>query len=247
MKRIILLTAMVCTTFASCDTAKQVLEGVNTVYGNGTGTVGGLSNADIVAGLKQALTIGTQNSTTQLSNVDGFFKNAAIKILIPEEAKKVESTLRSLGMSSMVDKAVLSMNRAAEDAAKGAGTIFINAVKQMTITDAVNILKGGNFAATNYFKAKTTAALLQSFKPVIDRSLQNVNATKYWGDVTSVYNKFSSNKVNTDLSAYVAQKAMDGIFYQLGLEEQKIRKDPVARTTDILRKVFGSQLAQQGS
>lgn len=245
MKRILLFTTLVCTSLASCDTARQVLEEVNTVYGNGSvGTVGGLSNADIVAGLKQALTIGTQNSTNQLSAVDGFFKNAAIKILLPEEAQKVESTLRSVGMGSLVDKAVLSMNRAAEDAAKGAGTIFINAVKQMTITDAVNILKGGDFAATNYFKSKTTEQLSQSFKPVIERSLKNVNATKYWTDVTTLYNQFSKNKVTTDLSAYVTQKAMDGIFYQVGLEEQKIRKDPVARTTEILKKVFGSKLAQ---
>ncbi|HEX8278753.1 MAG TPA: DUF4197 domain-containing protein, partial [Segetibacter sp.] len=128
MKRIILLTALAAFTCTGCDTARQVLEGVNTAYGNGA-----LTNADIVSGLRQALTIGTQNSTSQLSNVDGFFKNAAIKILMPEEAKKVESTLRSLGMSGLVDKAVLSMNRAAEDAAKGAGTIFINAIKQMTI------------------------------------------------------------------------------------------------------------------
>ncbi|HEX8460134.1 MAG TPA: DUF4197 domain-containing protein, partial [Segetibacter sp.] len=129
MKRTLLIAAVVCTTLSSCETAQQVLQGVNQVYGAGT-TTGALSNADIVAGLRQALTIGTQNSTTQLSNVDGFFKNAAIKILMPEEAKKIESTLRSLGMSSLVDKAVLSMNRAAEDAAKGAGTIFISAVKQ---------------------------------------------------------------------------------------------------------------------
>ena len=118
---------------------------------------------------------------------DGFFKDAAVKILIPDDAKKVESTLRGIGMGSLVDKAVLSMNRAAEDAAKGAGTIFINAVKQMSITDAVNILKGGDFAATNFFKEKTTAALAASFRPVIDNALKNVNATKYWGDVTSVY------------------------------------------------------------
>ena len=241
MKRMLLLTAFVCTTFASCDTARQVLESVNTTYGTGAG---GLSNTDIVNGLKQALTVGTQKSSQQLSSVDGFFANAAIKILLPEEAKKVESTLRSLGMSSLVDKAILSMNRAAEEAAKGAGSIFINAVQQMTITDAVNILKGGDFAATNYFKGKTNTALTQSFQPVIDRALKNVNATKYWSDVTTVYNKLSSNKVNTDLSAYVTQKAMEGIFYQVGLEEQKIRRDPVARTTEILKKVFGSQLAQ---
>jgi len=239
MKKMILLAALVCTSFASCDTAKQILDGVNTAYGTG-----GLTNADIVSGLREALTVGTQNGTSKLSSVDGFFKDAAIKILLPEEAKKVESTLRSVGMGSLVDKAILSMNRAAEDAAKGAGTIFVNAIKQMTITDAVNILKGGDFAATNYFKAKTTQSLVQSMKPVIDKALANVNATKYWSDVTSMYNTFSKTQVNTDLSAYVTQKAMDGIFYQVGLEEQQIRKDPVARTTEILKKVFGSQLAQ---
>jgi hypothetical protein len=242
MKKFILLAAFVSVALGGCDTARQVLEGVGTTYG-GT-TFGGLSNAEIITGLRQALTVGTDKGTQQLSAVDGFFKNAAVKILLPEEAKKVESTLRSLGMSSLVDKAILSMNRAAEEAAKGAGSIFVNAIQQMTITDAVNILKGGDFAATNYFKGKTTSALTMSFKPVIDKALRNVNATKYWGDVVSVYNQFSANKVNTDLSAYVTQKAMDGIFYQVGLEEQKIRRDPVARTTEILKKVFGSQLAQ---
>lgn len=242
MKRIILMLALVSPALSGCETAQQVLEGVNTVYGNGT--TAGLSNADIVSGLKQALTIGTEAGTSQLSAVDGFFKNAAIKILLPEEAGKVESTLRSVGMGSLVDKAILSMNRAAEEAAKGAGTIFINAIRQMTITDAVNILKGGDFAATNFFKAKTTSALAASFQPVINSALKKVNATKYWGDVISVYNQFSSTKVNTDLSAFVTQKAMDGIFLQVGLEEQKIRKDPVARTTELLKKVFGSRLAQ---
>lgn len=241
MKGMILLAIMILSTLTGCDTARQVLEGVNSTYGTGAA---GLSTTEIISGLKQALTIGTQNSTSQLSSLDGFFKNAAIKILLPEDAKKVESTLRGLGMGSMVDKAILSMNRAAEEATKGAGTIFINSVKQMTITDAVNILKGGDFAATNYFKEKTTAELTQMFKPVIDKALGNVNATKYWSDVTTVYNNFSSNKVSTDLNAYVTQKAMEGIFLQVGLEEQKIRKNPVARTTEILKKVFGSQLAQ---
>jgi hypothetical protein len=242
MKKFLLLTTLALSTitFTGCDTARQVLEGVNTVYGG----AGGLSNYEIVSGLKQALTLGVDNSSQKLSVVDGFFKNAAIKILVPEEAKKVESTLRSLGMSSLVDKAILSMNRAAEEAAKGSGAIFINAIQQMTITDAVNILKGGDFAATNYFKEKTTSQLTESFRPVIDKALKNVNATKYWGDVTAAYNQFSSNKINTDLTAYVTQKAMEGIFYQVGLEEQKIRRDPVARTTELLKKVFGSQLAQ---
>lgn len=233
MNRLILLTLLTCTTFAGCETAQQVMNQVSTAANNGQ-----LTNADIVAGLKEALSVGTQNSTIKLSAVDGFFKNAAIKILMPEEAKRVESTLRNLGMGELVDNAVLSMNRAAEDAAHGAGNIFFNAIKQMTISDAVGILKGGDFAATNYFKTKTTDALTQSFKPVIQQSLSKVNATKYWGDVVSVYNQFSSRKIETDLSAYVTQKAMDGIFFQLGLEEQKIRKDPVARTTELLKRVF---------
>src|SRR5438046_482472 len=126
MKKIILLTAFVSVALGGCDTARQVLEGVSTTYGGAT--AGGLSNAEIISGLRQALTVGTEKSSQQLSALDGFFKNAAIKILLPEEAKKVESTLRSLGMSSLVDKAILSMNRAAEDAAKGASPIFVNAI-----------------------------------------------------------------------------------------------------------------------
>lgn len=241
MNKFILCTLVCCTMFCSCDTARQVLD----AYGSTLPGGGGLSNNEIVAGLKEALSVGTQKSSNQLSAVDGFFKNAAIKILMPEEAKKVESKLRSVGLGKVVDQAILSLNRAAEDAASGAATIFLNAVRQMTIADAVNILKGGDFAATNYFKSKTTAALTESFRPVIQQSLQNVNATKHWNEVFSVYNQFSTQKVNTDLSAYVTEKAMDGIFYQIGLEEQRIRKDPVARTTEILRKVFGSAAARQ--
>ena len=136
------------------------------------------------------------------------------------------------------------MNRAAEEAAKSASPIFINAIKQMTITDAIGILKGGDFAATNYFKEKTTMALSEAFRPSIDNALAKVDATKYWKDVFTAYNKFSAKPVNTDLSAYVTSKAVDGIFYQVGLEEQKIRKDPAARVTDILKKVFSSKEAQ---
>lgn len=250
MKKIILLSGLFVGSgsFSSCETAKQVLEGVANSGIGGVGTTnGGLSNLDIVNGLREALTVGTQNSTSKLSVVDGYFKNAALKILLPPEAQQVESTLRKLGMGSMVDKAVLSMNRAAEDAAKGAGTIFMNSIRQMSINDAVGILRGGDFAATNYFKGKTTEQLTQSFRPVINQALANVNATKYWSDVVTVYNQFSKTKVTTDLSAYVTQRAMDGLFYQVGLEEQKIRQNPVARTTEILKKVFGSQLAQGGS
>jgi hypothetical protein len=198
----------------------------------------GLSNADIIGGLKEALTVGTNNGANKLSAVDGFFKDAALKILMPSEAQKVEQKLRSLGMGKQVDNAILSMNRAAEDAAKSAAPIFITAIKGITIQDGLGILKGGDFAATNFLKEKTLLQLTEAFRPVIESSLQKVNATKYWKTLFTTYNTFSKEPVNTDLTAYVTDKAMTGIFYQVGLEEQKIRKDPFARTTDLLKKVF---------
>lgn len=202
---------------------------------------GGLTTDEIAAGLKEALSIGAEQSGKKLSGLDGYFGNAAIKVLMPEEAKKVEQKLRSLGMGKQVDQAILSMNRAAEDAAKSAAPIFINAIKQITIQDAMGILKGGDLAATNYLKNKTTASLTESFRPVIEQSLKKVDATKYWNTVFTTYNQFSKEKVNTDLSAYVTEKALSGIFFQVGEEEKKIRKDPMARTSEILKKVFANQ------
>jgi hypothetical protein len=199
---------------------------------------GSLSNDDIINGLKEALNVGAGNSTSKLSAVDGFFADAAIKILLPDEAKKVEQKLRAIGLNKQVDNAILSMNRAAEDAAKSAAPIFLNAIKGITIQDGIGILKGGDFAATNYLKSKTLAQLTEAFRPVIEQSLQKVNATKHWNTLFTTYNKFSAQKVNPDLTAYVTEKAMTGIFYQVGQEEQKIRKDPMARTTDLLKKVF---------
>ncbi|HMG67159.1 MAG TPA: DUF4197 domain-containing protein [Chitinophagaceae bacterium] len=201
---------------------------------------GSLTNDEVINGLKEALEVGTQRGTDKLSAIDGFFKDAAIKILMPPEAEKVEKKLRAVGLGKQVDNAILSMNRAAEDASKSATKIFIDAIKQMSIQDAFGILKGGDFAATSYLKEKTTAALTEAFRPVIENSLKKVDATKYWNTVFTTYNRFSSDKVNTDLPAYVTDKALAGIFYQVAQEEQKIRKDPVARTTDILKKVFGN-------
>lgn len=198
-----------------------------------------LSNEEIIKGLKEALTIGTDSSTKRLSKLDGFFADAAIKILMPAEAKKVESTLRNFGMSSLVDKAILSMNRAAEDAASGISNIFWDAIKGMTVKDGLSILQGGDFAATEFLKKNTTASLTEKMRPVIQASLDKVNATQYWKDVFTAYNKFSRQPVNTDLTAYVTGKAMDGVFYEIGLEEQKIRKNPAAQVTDLLKKVFG--------
>ncbi|MDB5199321.1 MAG: hypothetical protein JWO92_1284 [Chitinophagaceae bacterium] len=199
------------------------------------------NSSNIADGLKEALQIGTDRSVQKLSIIDGFFANAALKILMPEEAKKAEQKLRALGFGKQVDNAILSMNRAAEDAAKSAAPIFINAIKQMTIQDAVGILKGSDFAATDYLKNKTSIALTNAFRPVIEASLEKVNATKYWNTIFTTYNKLSFNKVNPDLSAYVTDKALSGIFYQISLEEQQIRKNPAARTTELLKKVFGSK------
>ncbi len=236
MKKIILLLLLAGSLIpGGCDTLAQ-LPGANTGISQP-----GLSNTDIVNGLRQALEIGAQNSSNVLSQVNGYFGNAAVKILMPPEAQKVEQTLRNIGLGSIVDKATLSMNRAAEDAAKSAAPIFINAIKQMSIQDAMQILSGGQHAATDYLKRTTTGALTTAFQPVIQKSLQQVDATKYWSDVFTTYNKFSLKKVNPDLTAYVTEKALDGLFYNISQEEAKIRTDPAARVTDLLKKVFAKQ------
>ncbi len=199
-----------------------------------------LSTNDVVGGLKEALSVGTERSALKLSTADGFFKDAAIKILMPPEAVKVENTLRKVGMGNLVDNAILSMNRAAEDAAKSAAPIFVNAIKGMSIQDAWGILKGSDHAATNYLKEKTTDPLTTAFRPVIEQSLSKVDATKNWNAVFGAYNKLPGvAKVNPDLAAFVTEKSLAGIFHQVALEEQKIRKDPLARTSDLLKKVFG--------
>lgn len=202
--------------------------------------MGNPTTAEIGLGLKQALEIGTTNGADQLSAKDGFFGNLAVKILFPPEAQKVEKTLRTLGLSSLADNVILTINRAAEDAAKEAKPIFISAIKQMTIADATNILLGNKDAATTYFKRVTTAQLMEKFRPVIASSLSKVGATKYWGDAANAYNKIPLvTPVSTDLSSYVAQKAIDGMFVQVAQEELKIRDNIGARSTTLLQKVFG--------
>lgn len=211
----------------------------NAVSGNQTG----LANDDIVAGLKEALVQGSLKGANLLSQTDGFFANAALKILLPPEAQKIEKTLRSVGLGKQVDEAILSMNRAAEDACKSAAPIFTNAIKEMSVQDAVGILKGSDTAATAYLKAKTTSPLTEAFRPVIETSLQKVDATKHWNSLVTSYNKLPlvREKLNPDLSAYVTERAMGGIFYQIAMEEKEIRKNPLARTSDILKKVFGAK------
>jgi hypothetical protein len=247
MQKILLASLLLVSagSFAQSETSKKetgFLKKANSVLNKVKGNGSSLSNDEIIAGLKEALSVGANNSASKLSSLDGFFANAAIKVLMPPEAKKVESTLRAAGLGSMVDKAILSMNRAAEEASKSAAPIFLDAIKGMSFQDGLSILKGSDSAATVYLKGKTSPALTTAFKPVIDEALQKTEATKYWKDVFETYNKLPTTmkKVNTDLSAYVTDKALGGLFYQVALEEQKIRKDPAARVSDILKKVFGS-------
>jgi len=248
MKRILLtgtMLSLVAFGFAQDSTKKKgslfgkVTSAVNSVKG-GKGT--SLSNEDIVSGLKEALSLGAKKSADKLSAADGFFKDAAVKVLMPPEAQKVEKALRSIGAGKLVDDAILSFNRAAEDASKSAAPIFIDAVKNMSIQDALGILKGPDTAATSYLKKATATNLTNAFKPTIDSSLKKVNATRYWSLVVDKYNSLPTtfNKVNSDLPSYVTQKALSGIFYYVADEEKKIRTNPAARVNDILKKVFGN-------
>lgn len=218
--------------------AKKTLGKVKTGTNTSSGTP---SQSEIADGLKQALQVGAQNATSRLSAVNGFFGNSIIKILMPPEAKKVETTLRNVGMGSYVDKAILSMNRAAEDASKKALPIFVDAIKSITINDGLSILRGPNDAATQYLKGRTTSALTTAFRPVIQASLDKVNATAYWKEVFTIYNKLPTTRtpINPDLAGYVTERALNGVFVNIADEELKIRQDPAARVTDLLKKVFG--------
>ena len=200
-----------------------------------------LSNTDIVGGLKEALTLGAQKSASKLSAIDGFFKDAALKILLPPEAQKITEVVSKIpGGNKLIDDAILSMNRAAEDAAKSAAPIFVDAIKNMSINDAIGILKGTDTAATHYLKSNTINPLTIAFKPIIEQSLAKVNATQYWNSLMSAYNKIPFNKkINPNLSAYVTEKAISGVFTQIAIEEQNIRKNPAAQVTNTLKKVFG--------
>lgn len=218
----------------SCETLNQTAQVLSQSMGTPTAT-------EIAQGLKQALELGTDNSADRLHAKDGFLGNLAIKILFPPEAQKVESTLRSLGLNQLCDNVITSLNRAAESAAAEAKPIFISAIKQMTITDATNILLGKQQdAATQYFKRVTNAQLAEKFKPVIQSSLGNVGATRYWSDVVTRYNQIPLvTDINPDLTSYVTQKAIDGLFVEIAKEELKIRQNISARNTTLLQKVFG--------
>jgi hypothetical protein len=200
-----------------------------------------ITQAEAAQGIRDALDQGVGRGISLLNKEDGFFGNQAYKLLLPQEAVKIENTLRQIGMGSLVDKAILQINRSAEDAVGYARPIFLDAIKQMTIADAINIIKGPKDAATQYFREKTTSKLIAAFTPIIKGSLDKFSATKYYGDMISTYNNFPTtmNKLNPDLPSYVVDKAVSALFDQVAQEEANIRANPVARTTDILKKVFG--------
>src|SRR6187402_31849 len=196
-----------------------------------------LSAEEVAEGLKEALIKGTTTGTDIVSKADGYFKNLEIKIPFPPDVQKVETKLRQIGMGNQVDKFVETLNRGAEDAAKEAKPIFITAVKSMTIQDAWAILKGDQDAATKYLQKTTSSQLKEKFKPVIQNSLNKVNATKYYADLVNTYNKIPLvEKVNPDLNEYATDMAMKGLFIMIAKEEKNIRENPIARTSELLKK-----------
>lgn len=215
----------------------------STTASSSQGTEKTITQTEAVTGIKQALSNGLSNSINVLSIKDGFLGNAAVKILMPKEAQQIEKTLRSVGMGSLCDKFIMSLNRAAESAVKEAAPVFVNSLSQMTVTDAFNILLGSQQdAATSFFKKTTSSTLTSKFSPIVQSALGQNNVSTYWTQLTSAYNSLplANKKVTTDLNAYVTQKAIDGLFVQVAEEELKIRTNiGGSRNTGVLDKVFG--------
>jgi hypothetical protein len=210
---------------------------------SGNKPAAGITESEAGQGVKEALTQGVTNAVLNLNKTDGFFGSEFYKMLLPEDAKKAEKTLRNIGMGAQVDKAILAINRGAEDAVGYAKPIFVDAIKGMTLTDALNIIKGSKDAATNYFKEKTKQKLIEAFTPSVKASLDKTEATKYYSDIINTYNKLPTTfkKADPNLTGYVVGKAIDALFDQVAKEEANIRANPLARTSDILKKVFGGK------
>lgn len=219
----------------SCAELQQV---VNQLPQSG----GVLSDTDIASGLRQALDLGINKQVTKLTQKDGFFKNELVKILLPQELQKVDNTLRKVGLGKLADEGLKILNRAAEDAVKEATPIFVNAVKDITFNDAKNILLGEDNAATSYLTSKTQTQLYSKFKPLINNSFNKVGADKIWTNLITKYNNLPlTNNVNTDLTDYVTNEALKGVYTMIAVEEKQIRNKVSSRTTDLLRKVFALQ------
>jgi hypothetical protein len=235
MKNIYLL--LFCTILSFQNTEAQSFKDLKKLLKSNSGA---LTEKDAIDGIREALIKGTGESVNIVSAIDGYWKNPDIKIPFPPEAQNMESKLRAVGMGKTVDQFNESINRAAEKAAIKAKPIFISVIKGMTVKDALNIVKGEKNAATMYLKTTTSPDLKTAFQPEIKISLDAVNATKYWGDLVSAYNMIPFvKKMNPDLPAYVTDRAIEGLFVMIASEELKIRTDPMARTSELLKKVFG--------
>lgn len=232
MKKIIVFS-LLATLLGSCET-------ISNAGGNVFGTV---SEQEASMGIKEALTQGVAQGISYLHKQDGFFGNEAYRLLLPPDAGKIENTLRNLGLGSQVDKAILQINRSAEDAVGFAKPVFVNAIRQMTLADALTIVKGPRNSATSYFREKTRDSLIAAFSPVVKNSLDKLNATRYYSDIVNAYNKIPTtfNKINPDLTNYVAGRATEALFDQIEKEEANIRENPLARTSQLLKKVFGTR------
>ncbi|MEO7081537.1 MAG: DUF4197 domain-containing protein, partial [Flavobacteriales bacterium] len=231
MKNFIGLTVVALLAVSCSAQFPKTLQDAADVLNSSGGSVG-LSNADVIAGLKEALDKGAQHSVAVASVTDGFWQDPRLRIPFPPEAQKVKNTLNDLGMSAQVEKFELTMNRAAENAAKEAVPVFVNAIRGMSVADGFAILRGGEHAATNFLKERTTAELTSKFRPIVENATKQVSLTSYWNPLASAYNKASlftgGAAVDPDLDAYVTQKAIDGLFVLVAEEEQKIRQDPMA-------------------
>ncbi|MGZ8537327.1 MAG: DUF4197 domain-containing protein [Flavisolibacter sp.] len=229
MKRYLIALTLVIG-LSSCDTLSNIAS-----------TYGPVTETEAATGIREALDQGVSRGISLLNKEDGFLGNQFYKILLPPEAVKIENTLRQLGMGSLVDRAIIQINRGAEDAVGHARPIFVDAIRQMTIADALTIIKGPRDAATQYFKNKTTQQLIAAFSPIIKSSLDKFSATKYYADMINTYNGFPTtlNKLNPDLPSFVVGKAVEALFDQVAKEEDNIRTNVAARTTDIMKKVFG--------
>lgn len=236
-----LFLTVLTTILASCS--EQLLKDiVNTAANGNSGGIKPLSNEEVITGLREALSVGVNNSTALASQMDGFYKNERLFIAFPPEAIKVKNTLEDLGFKEQTDKFVLTLNRAAEEATKSAAPVFLDAIKGMSITDGFAILRGNDSAATSYLKEKTTEQLRQQFTPIVQDAINKVELTKYWTPVISKYNSIPFvEKQNADLTGYITDRAVVGLFKLIVLEEMKIRQNPGARVTDILKRVFASQ------
>jgi len=234
MKKVIALLALI--PFLGCAEMQQVMDQLPQTQGLG------LSQAEIGNGLKEALNKGIDKQVVKLTNVDGFYKNEMVKILLPEELKKVDKGLRDIGMSKLADEGLKVLNRAAEDAVKTSTPIFVDAIKGMSFTDAKNILLGNDTSATTYLQNTTSTALYSKFNPVIKNSFAKVGADKVWSNIITKYNSIPLvKKVNPDLTDYTTNKAMEGVFKMIAVEEKDIRNNFAARTSDLLKRVFAMQ------